>query len=460
MRFWIGLVATMGLLSAATFEQKSESGRQRVCLTTTASGIALREFHTWQVGFCSAAASVDAVAFDASMPAHGHGLATQPTIRPAQAGSFAVEGVRFHMAGHWILRVRFHDARGWDSVSIPFQVEFASALLQSLWIGSRKGPRADPTNRFADVPEAAVLGQKLFEDPRLSGDGKVSCATCHMAAAAYADTKRYSLPGLLRNSQGLLGVADATWLFWDGRRDSLWSQALSPIESRVEMNGSRAAAVRLLREQYRPAYEKLAGVMDSDTDRVFANIGKFIAAYERTLVPGGSRFDTYVEKGSGLTADEIAGLNLFVKPESQCINCHNGPLFTNHGFHNIGTAVVDGEHPDFGRAMGVQALAYDTFNCRSIFSDDSSHCAALEHALTGDHDGRMMGAFKTPTLRNVALTAPYMHDGSLATLADVIEHYRHPRLAEVKPLDITDAQARQLVAFLRALTDVDYLRMQ
>jgi cytochrome c peroxidase len=222
------------------------------------------------------------------------------------------------------------------------------------------------------------------------------------------------------------------------------------------MKGNRQSAVELLRRHYRDAYEKLAGSLDGDVDRAFANLGKFIAAYERTLAPGPSRFDRYVEGKASLTADELAGLDLFLKPESQCLNCHNGPLFTNHLFHNIGTATLDGEHPDFGREMGVQALAFDPFHCRSAFSDAAGTCPAQDHALAGDHDGMLAGAFKTPSLRNVAITAPYFHDGSKATLEEVIEHYRNPPKAknELKPLRITDGEARQLVAFLKTLTSL------
>ena len=154
-----------------------------------------------------------------------------------------------------------------------------------------------------------------------------------------------------------------------------------------------------------------------------------------------------------MSADEVAGLRVFLKPESQCLNCHNGPLFTNQGFHNIGTARLDGDAPDFGRAMGVQALAYDQFNCRSVFSDDRENCPSLDFASGGGHDGGLTGAFKVPTLRNVALTGPYMHDGSMDTLEKVIEHYRHPPKSELRPLQVSDIEARQLAAFLRALTD-------
>ncbi len=446
--WWIVFVAT---LCAADLEKKST--HHTVKASVDVAGASFRDFHSWTLSF-EPGNAIDTVAFEATMPEHGHGLATQPSIRALPNGSFLVEGVRFHMAGNWVLRVRIHDRKGWDSVSIPFRVEYASAILKSLWIGSRTGPPADPSNRFADLPAAAALGRTLFEDKRLSGDGSVSCATCHRAEAAYADNERFSLPGLRRNTQGLLGIADASWFFWDGRRDSLWSQALAPIESPMEMNSNRKAAVDLLRNHYREAYSKLAGPLDGDVDRAFANLGKFIAAYQRTLSPRPSRFDMHVQGSASLKPDELAGLAIFLKPESQCLNCHNGPLFTNHAFHNIGTATLDGGHPDFGRAMGVQALAFDTFNCRSVFSDAAGTCPSQDHALTADHEGALTGAFKTPTLRNVALTAPYMHDGSFATLEKVVEHYRHPPqgTTELKPLQITDAEARQLVAFLKTLT--------
>ena len=452
MRLVLWIVFTV-TLCAAELEQKGV--RRTVKASVEVAGVSLREFHPWTLSF-DPGASIDTVAFEATMPEHGHGLSTQPTIQALENGSFLVKGVRFHMAGNWVLRVRLHDRNGWDSVSIPFRVEYASAVLKSLWIGARKGPRADPSNRFADLPAAAALGKQLFADKRLSGDGTVSCATCHLAQAAFADNKRFSLPGLRRNTQGLLGIADASWFFWDGRRDSLWSQALAPIESPVEMKSNRKAAVDLLRNHYSESYRKLAGPLDGDVDRTFTNLGKFIAAYQRTLSPGASRFDKYVEGSTALTPDELAGLQIFLKPESQCLNCHNGPLFTNHAFHNIGTATLDGENPDFGRAMGVQALAFDAFNCRSVFSDAAGTCPSQDHALSGDHDGALTGAFKTPSLRNVALTAPYLHDGSKATLEDVIEHYRHPpaKGTELKPLQITDAEARQLVAFLKTLTSV------
>ena len=430
-----------------------------VTLQTAASGTDLSRFHQWTVELPPGPA-VKAIHFDATMPAHGHGLADQPVMRRVGPRKFQVEGVRFHMAGAWNLRVRYQDSGGDHSVVLPLEVSFSTSQLRSLWLGSRGPVRSDATNRFADHAGAAALGQELFFDKRLSGDGNVSCSSCHQPEAAFADNQRFSRPGVTRNAQGLLGVSESMWLFWDGRRDSLWSQALLPIESPVEMGGSRQGVARLMREAYREKYERVAQVSPAavEVDRLFADVGKFLAAYERTLQPKASRFDRYVEElesgrvSTALAGDEIAGMKIFLSPEARCTQCHNGPLFTNQGFHNIGTAKLDGDPPDFGRAMGLLSLPYDRFNCRSRFSDNQDGCAGLVYAKNDGHDGLLTGAFKVPSLRNAALTAPYMHDGSLATLAAVVEHYRHPPLSELRPVNITDQQASQLVAFLVSLT--------
>jgi cytochrome c peroxidase len=450
------------LLLAAVLHQPADSGKL-ITLRTSANSLELKEFHSWTIEL-PAGQHLTEIHFDATMPAHGHGLATQPRIQPSGPGSFTVEGVRFHMPGKWQLRVRFHDAAGAHSYVFPFEVNYSSTLLRSLWLGARQPVRPDPTNRFADNKEAAALGKQLFFDKRLSGDGTTSCGTCHKPEAAFADNLRVSKPAVTRNSQGLLGVSESPWLFWDGRRDSLWSQALLPIESPVEMAGNRKGVAQLLEAdvEYRQVYSRLTGSEPSQVpiDRRFADTGKFLAAYERTLQPKPSRFDRYVEQlesakpATALTNDEVAGLQIFLSPQARCTQCHNGPLFTNQGFHNIGTATQDGPQPDFGRAMGMVSLAYDFFNCRSVYSDSRDQCPSLAFAKADGHDGLLTGAFKVPGLRDVALTAPYMHDGSLATLEDVIEHYRHPPKAasELRPLEITDEQAKQLVSFLKSLT--------
>ncbi|MDX1616648.1 MAG: c-type cytochrome, partial [Candidatus Promineifilaceae bacterium] len=196
---------------------------------------------------------------------------------------------------------------------------------------------------------------------------------------------------------------------------------------------------------------------------VFANLGKALAAYERLLQPGPAPFDAYVTAlveadeaamAAAMTEDQVAGLKLFIS-RANCTQCHNGPLLTSNSFHNIG--VPEGANgPDSGRFSGVQQALNDEFNCLGAFSDaEPDECAELLFAKTDSQE--LFGAFKVPTLRNVAETAPYMHAGQLATLAQVVAHYNGaPDSAighsDLVPLGLTQAEQAQLVAFLESLT--------
>jgi cytochrome c peroxidase len=183
------------------------------------------------------------------------------------------------------------------------------------------------------------------------------------------------------------------------------------------------------------------------------------------VMPAATRFDAFVEAlladdpavTTTLTADELSGLRLFIG-EAGCTNCHNGPLFTNNAFHNTGVPPVDGRAPDRGRGDGIGLVQADEFNCLSRWSDaDPDDCSALR--FLRDDAESLAGAFKPPTLRNVSAVGPYMHAGQLATLADVLRHYRDaPEAAighsELEPLELTNAQLAQLEAFLRTLDEV------
>jgi cytochrome c peroxidase len=192
------------------------------------------------------------------------------------------------------------------------------------------------------------------------------------------------------------------------------------------------------------------------------NIGKAIAAYERTIGYAPSRFDRYVDalQDTGrapqgvLSADEVTGLRLFIGRAS-CVNCHNGPLFTNNEFHNTGVPTREGLAADNGRLAGADAVLRDEFNCRSRWSDSRSKCAELEFLVAGDHV--LERAFKVPSLRNVAERAPYMHAGQFGTLGEVVEHYnRAPKApaghTELEPLRLGAQERRQIAAFLRSLS--------
>jgi len=194
---------------------------------------------------------------------------------------------------------------------------------------------------------------------------------------------------------------------------------------------------------------------------VFVNIGKAIAAYERLIELGASRFDKYVaalttaQSGENiLTDDEIAGLRLFIG-KGNCTQCHNGPLLTSNEFHNTGVPPRPGLPIDHGRLTGASAVLSDEFNCRSQWSDARERCSELEFIVTDEQT--LDRAYKVPSLRNVAERAPYMDEGQFATLADVLDHYnRAPAAAtghsELRPLRLRPVELRQLEAFLRTLS--------
>jgi cytochrome c peroxidase len=270
-------------------------------------------------------------------------------------------------------------------------------------------------------------------------------------AKAIGRTRRRTMP--------LAGVAHLTWLFWDGRKDSLWSQALEPLESRVEHGGTRMQYARVIARHYRREYEPLFGpwpkVLDRrEASRVFANLGKAIAAFERTLRPPRTRFDRYVGGEDVLGDRELRGLRLFIG-RAHCVDCHSGPLFTNGEFHNTGVPPNTSVGPDRGRAEAIPKLLADEFNCLGVYSDAAaSECPERFLVRSG---ARLRGAFKPPSLRGAARRPPYMHAGQLRTLDDVLEHYNSaPRAvvgrSELHPLGLSRDDLDSLAAFLRTLS--------
>lgn len=369
------------------------------------------------------------------------------------------------------------------------------ATLRGLWLGSLAPLPPDPSNAVADDPRAADLGQKLFFDTRLSGNGQVACASCHRPELAFTD----GLPlgqGIgrgTRKTMTIVGTAYSPWLFWDGRADSQWSQALGPLENPLEHGGNRTQYAHLIARYYREPYEALFGPLPdltglpasagavADTQaasaweamepedrakvtRIFANIGKAIAAYERQIMPGPSRFDRYVEavlngdpNGGNdiLSEDELAGLRLFIG-KGHCTNCHNGPLFTNNDFHNTGVPARSELPEDVGRSRGAKQVLEGEFNCLSAYSDARPEDCVDLRFLKADGQG-LEHAFKPPTLRNVTETAPYMHAGQFSSLREVLEHYNHASEApaghsELEALNLGSRQLDQLEAFLGTLS--------
>ncbi len=358
--------------------------------------------------------------------------------------------------------------------SPPEWTDAEVAVLKSLWLESLPDLPPDPGNAVADKPAAAKLGEQLFFDTRLSANGGISCATCHQQERRFTDglQKAQAIGITARHTPSIVGAAYSPWQFWDGRRDSLWSQALAPIEDAKEHATNRAQVVGLIRrdDAYRTQYESLFGALPDEKgadpfllNAVFANVGKAIAAFERTIMPTTSRFDEYVQglvdgdvdqQEQLFSDDEVRGLRLFIG-KANCTQCHNGPLFTNHEFHNTGVISFPGDVPDKGRIAGVREVMASEFSCRSPYSDDPElRCDELDFVRIGVE---LIGAFKTPSLRNIANTAPFMHQGQLATLGDVLRHYNDAPNAmighnEALPLGLNKTELRQIEAFLNTLT--------
>jgi cytochrome c peroxidase len=274
-------------------------------------------------------------------------------------------------------------------------------------LGGLNVPASNPL-----TPEKIIAGRRLFFDTALSADRSTSCATCHDPARAFTDGRAIAqgVHGEMgtRNSPTLVNAGLGRLFFWDGRADSLEAQALQPMINPKEMGLTEADIA-------------------SRTGMTAADVTAALASYVRTIRSHESRVD-YFRAGQTamLTSDEQAGFEIF-RGRGQCAVCHGGPDFTDNRFHNTGVGVHNGASADEGR-----------------------------YAIS--HDARDLGAFKTPTLREVALTAPYMHDGSLATLEDVVAFYtkggvRNPSLdPRMRPLRLDATEERQLVAFLKALS--------
>lgn len=285
----------------------------------------------------------------------------------------------------------------------------------------------------APVPEdnaltaaKVTLGRRLFFDPELSADRTLSCASCHQPTRYFTDgrPRPAGIDGAegRRNVPSVLNAAYGRSFFWDGRAPSLEEQVLEPIQGKDELGLGLEKLVHRLRERedYRTAFRDAFGPQDISPDLV----SRALASYLRTLRSGRAPVDRFLHGDTAaLSQDARSGFRLFVG-RANCHVCHLAPLFTDHRFHNTGVSWGSG---DIGRA-----------------------------GVTGQEEDR--GAFKTPSLRNVAETAPYMHDGSLATLEEVIEHYAdggtpNPALdEEIRPLDLGPTERRHLIAFLRALT--------
>ena len=330
----------------------------------------------------------------------------------------------------------------------------------------------DPGNRVSAHAAAIRLGHDLFFHPRLSAGRRLSCASCHDPARGFQDGRAVArgLVTGIRNTPGLFNVRHQRWFGWDGGNDSLWSASLRPILDPREMGGKAARVARTLRSKtvlachYSRAFGKPP---DADDPHFMVNVAKAIAAWQETLVSPPTAFDRFrdalrqgdAQAAAAYPAAAQRGLRLFLG-RGQCATCHAGPLFTNGEFGDIGIPFFikpDGVDP--GRQGGIKRLLASPWNLLGAHNDDTTgnNATATKH-LRPEH--RNFGEFKVPTLRNLTLTAPYMHNGSLATLRDVVRHYSEldeERLHTdgeriLRPLKLSEGEIDDLVAFLESLS--------
>ena len=331
----------------------------------------------------------------------------------------------------------------------------------------------DPTNRVSGMPQAVEFGTKLFFDPRLSANGQVSCATCHVPERNWTDNLRrgVGIAEVDRNTPTLMNLRAARWYGWSGVGDSLWSQSLRPILDPRELAATPHHVAQLVRndEQLSCRYRKAFGAAPSPTDdeAVFVAIGKSMASFLETLVSGRTPFDRFRdavarnEPPSSWNYSEPArrGLKIFIG-KGACTTCHSGANFTNGEFFNTGLSrFAPLGKPDPGRLEGIRQLLESRFNLLGPYNDDGTRASAERTRLVS-LEKENFGEFKVPSLRNLVLTAPYGRDGRVETLAEVIRHYagldpvrlRARDGKPAKPLDLTPVEQSDLLVFLETLS--------
>jgi len=288
-----------------------------------------------------------------------------------------------------------------------------------------------------DIKTKAGLGRKLFSEKLLSKDSSISCASCHKPQFAFADTIAFSvgIEGKLtkRNTPSVLNMKNRPYYFWDGRASTLEDQSLMPIQNPDEMGLPIVEAVKRLNQskEYRQLFQKIFGQKPDAK-----NLATAFSAYEKTLETVDSKFDDWSNSIKNLSASEERGRELFVGDKAKCFDCHRMEDFTTDDFKNIG-----------------------------LYNGNDLNDAGLFNITNKETD---KGKFKTPGLRNVAVTAPYMHNGMFKTLEEVVEYYNNPQNfvtnsvniddALKTPLGLTEKEKKDLVNFLKTLTDRKYMK--
>lgn len=354
-------------------------------------------------------------------------------------------------------------------------VQFSQSERQTILSHGPWPPKRapDPSNRVSGKLEAIALGERLFYEPRISGTGSVLCATCHVPYRGFQDARprALGLEEVDRNTPALFNVRFERWFGWDGANDSLWAQSVRPLLDPREMRSSAAHVAKFVRGDpwFSKGYEKAFGTTaGKDDQQILVDIGKALAAFQETLVSGRTPFDDFrdaLERGDAAAMARYPpaaqrGLRIFAG-EGRCSVCHTGPQFTNGEFADTGLPFFIGKGKvDPGRQGGIEKLKESELNLLGPFNDDATRSSAAGTRYVKAQHGNF-GEFRVPGLRNVARTAPYMHDGSLSTLRDVVLFYSNLNEARLhadggkilRPLHLSEGSIADLMAFLESLSD-------
>lgn len=346
--------------------------------------------------------------------------------------------------------------------------EIAQTLSFGPWPTAAK---RDISNKVSGDSAAITLGETLFSDPVLSKDGSFSCASCHDPERSFTATfsRATGRQVLDRNTPSVMNLSGLRWFGWGGKSDNLWAASLHPIVAELEMaHSAQSWKTALATGEHRQAFEALFGPIAEQTPQaVLVNTAKTLAAYQETLVTPRTPFDTFrdaLDQGDLATAERYPeaaqhGLRIFLG-EGNCVMCHSGPLFSNNEFHDAGVPYfIDDTSVDQGRFGGLNFLLSSPYTLAGEWSDDSAKSGAWA-ARNVRQTHADFGTFRTPSLRGVAKTAPYMHDGSLPDLTAVVRHYDAIDLermhaageAILMPLHLTETEVTNLVEFLETLT--------
>jgi cytochrome c peroxidase len=332
--------------------------------------------------------------------------------------------------------------------------------------------RRDPGNRVSGQSMAIELGRQLFRDPRMSPVGYIACVTCHQPDRAFTDIKAraHGLADLPRNTPALANLGLQRWYGWGGASDSLWMASIKPILDAREFDGNAALVTRLFTREPELAacYRRVFGVSPlRHPERTVVNVGKALAAFVETLVTARTPFDEFrdaLARGDALRmaaypAAALRGLKLFVG-RAGCVGCHSGPNFSDGQFHR-GVAPADDmaaavarSLADDGRLGDARDLKASRFNLQGVYNDDASRRNAVQTRHLAVNAG-FAGQFRTPTLRNVAVTAPYFHNGLTERLTDALQH-RQPLASPSSAAPggrLLVGEIDDLAAFVSTLTD-------